>query len=63
MVFLCQHYANLSGQGMTIGIMGGDEETLFSMIRVCGMGVPPTRALNMSERPHLTIDYLLQRRT
>ena len=44
------------GQGVT----GGGEETPLSAVRPCGMGVPPSGALDMSESPHLTIGYLLR---
>ena len=44
------------GQGVT----GGSEETLLSAVRPCGMRVPPSEALDMSESPHLTIGYLLR---
>ena len=44
------------GQGVT----GGSEETLLSAIRPCGMGVPLSKALDMSESPHITIGYLLR---
>ena len=42
------------------GITGGGEETLLSVVRPCGMGVPPSEALDMSGSPHLTISYLLR---
>ena len=40
--------------------MGGGEETPLSVVRPCGMGVPPSEALGMSGSPHLTIYYLLR---
>ena len=46
----------LEGQGVT----GGGEETSLSAVRLCGMGVPPSEALDMSGSPHLTIGYLLR---
>ena len=40
--------------------MGGGEEIPLSIIRLCGMRVPPSGALDMSGSPYLTIDYLLR---
>ena len=39
--------------------MGGGEETPPSAVRPRGKGVPPSRALDISGSPHLTIGYLL----
>ena len=36
----------------------GGEETSLSVVRPCEMGVPPSKALNTSGSPHLTIGYL-----
>ena len=47
---------NQKGQGIT----GGDEETPLSVVRPCGMEVPPSEALDISGSPHLTIGYLLK---
>ena len=44
------------GQGVT----GGGEETPLNVIRLCGMGVPPTKALDMSGSLYLSIGYLLR---
>ena len=44
------------GQGVT----SGGEETPLSAVRPCGMEVPPSEALDMSGRLHLTIGYLLR---
>ena len=55
----CLHSGTMvtrEGQGVT----GGGEETLLSAVRPCGMGVPPSGALDMSGSPHLTIGYLLR---
>ena len=55
----CLHSVTMvtqEGQGVT----GGGEETLLSAVRPCGMGVPPSGALDMSGSPHLTIGYLLR---
>ena len=41
-------------------VTGGGEETPLSAVRPCGMGVPPSGALDMSGSPHLTIGYLLR---
>ena len=42
------------------GITGGGEEIPLSAVKPCGMGVPPSKALDMSGSPHLTIGYLLR---
>ena len=42
------------------GITSGGEEIPLSVIRLCGMGIPPSEALDMSESLHLTIGYLLR---
>ena len=42
------------------GVTGGSKETPLSAVRPCGMEVPPSEALDMSESPHLTIGYLLR---
>ena len=44
------------GQGVT----DSSEETPVSAVRLCGMEVPPSEALDMSGSPHLTIGYLLK---
>ena len=46
----------IEGQGVT----GRGEETPLSGVRPCGMGVPPSEALDISKSPHLTIGYLLR---
>ena len=55
----CFHSSTMvtrEGQGVT----GGREETPLSAVRSCGMGVPPSEALDMSGSPHLIIGYLLR---
>ena len=55
----CLHSGTMvtqEGQGVT----GGGEETPLSAVRLCGMEVPPSGALDMSGSPHLTIGYLLR---
>ena len=55
----CLHSGTMvtrKGQGVT----DGGEETPLSAVRPCGMGVPPSGALDMSESPHLTIGYLFR---
>ena len=42
------------------GITGSDEETPLSAVRLCGMGVPPSEALDMSGSSYLIIGYLLR---
>ena len=43
-----------------MGIRDSSEETLLSIVRPCGMEVPPSGAFKMSESLYLTIDYLLK---
>jgi hypothetical protein len=43
---------------ITMGIMGGGEETPLSAGRPRGKGVPPSWALDISGSPHLIIGYL-----
>ena len=55
----CLHSGTMvtrEGQGVT----GGGEETPLSVVRPCRMGVPPSKALNMSGGLHLIIGYLLR---
>ena len=42
------------------GVTGGGDETPLSAVRLCGMEVPPSEALDMSGSPQLTIGYLLR---
>ena len=42
------------------GVMDGGEEIPLNAIRPCGMGVPPSEALDMSGSPHLIIGCLLR---
>ena len=56
MVSLLWHRGDPRGQGIT----GGGEKTPLSAVRSCGMGVPPSEALDMSGSPHLSISYLLR---
>ena len=42
------------------GVTDGGEETPLSAVRPCGMGVPPSKALDMNGSLHLTIGYLLR---
>ena len=41
-------------------IMHGGGGTPLSVVRPCGMGVTPKKALDMYGSPHLTIPYLLR---
>ena len=41
-------------------VTGGGKETPLSAVRPCGMGVPPSEALDMSGSLHLIIGYLLK---
>ena len=40
--------------------MDGDEETPLSIVRMCKIGVLPSRALDMSGSMYVTITYLLR---
>ena len=60
MVFLLRHHSNSEGPRGHHASHGDGEEILLSVVRPCGMGVPPTKALNTSGSPHLTIGYLLK---
>ena len=55
----CLHSSTMvtrKGQGIT----GDGEETPISVVRSCGMEVPPSEALDMSGSPRLTIGYLVR---
>ena len=57
---LRQHRGDLGDHGAIIEVMHGGGETPLSAVRPCGMGVTPTKALDMYGSPHLTILYLLR---
>ena len=48
------------GQGPPWEVMDGGEEILLSGIRLYGMEVLPSKALDMSGSSYLTISYLLR---
>ena len=56
MVCLCQHYDDLSGEGVTMEVMGDGEVTPLSAIRLYKMEVPPS----MNGSLYLTINNLLK---
>ena len=60
MVALGQHHADFDGHRAIMEVMHGGGGTLLSMIRPCGMGVTPRKALDMYGSSHLTIPYLLR---
>ena len=60
MVALGQHRGDLDGHGAIIGVMHGGGGTLLSVVRLCGMGVTPRKALDIYGSLHLTIPYLLR---
>ena len=60
MVALGQHHGDLDGHRSIMGVMHGDGRTPLSVVRLCGMGVTPRKALDMYRSPHLTIPYLLR---
>ena len=52
----CLHFGTIvtrEGQG----VISGGEEIPLSAVRLYGMGVPPSKALDMSGSLHLTIGY------
>ena len=55
MVALGQHHGDLDGHGAMMGVMHSGGGILLSVVRLCGMGVIPKKALNMYGNPHLTI--------
>ena len=57
-VCLYWYHDDPKGQSSTIKITNGGEETPLSVIRLCGMEIPPSRALDMSGSPYLIIGYL-----
>ena len=60
MVALDQHHGDLDGHGAIMGVIHGGGGTPLNVIRLCGMGVTPRKALDMYGSPHLTIPYLLR---
>ena len=60
MVALCQHRGNLDGHGAIVGVIYSGGETPLSAVRLCRMGVPPRKALDMYGSLHLTMPYLLR---
>ena len=60
MVSLLRHYGELEGLKNYHGVTGGGEDTSLSLVRLCKMRVPSNMALDMSQSPHLTINYLLK---
>ena len=45
LVSLHQHRGDLKSQKVTIKVTGSSEETPLSMVRLCGLRIPPNRAL------------------
>ena len=60
MVALDQHRGDLDGHGAIMEVMHGGSGTPLSVVRACGMGVTPWKALYMYRSLHLTIPYLLR---
>ena len=60
MVALGQHRGDLDDHGAIMGVMHGGSETPLSVVRPCGMGVTPRKALDMYGSLRLTIPYLLR---
>ena len=57
---LSQHRDDLDGYGAILEVMHGGGGTPLSVVRPCGMGIIPKKALDMYGSPHLTIPYLLR---
>ena len=60
MVALNQHYGELDGHGAIMGVMHGRSGTPPSAVRLCGMDITPSKALDMYRSLHLIIPYLLR---
>ena len=60
MVFSYWYYSDFGGQRATIGITGGSEKIPLSIIKSCGMEIPPSGTLDMNGSLHLIINYLLR---
>ena len=60
MVALRQHRGDLDGHGAIMEVMHGGDGILLSVVRPCGMGVRPRKALDMYGSSYLTISYLLK---
>ena len=54
MVASCWYVGDLGGYGITMAIMHGKIRTLLSIVRLYGMNVTHSLALDMNESPHLT---------
>ena len=59
-VALRQHRGDLDGHGAIMGVIDGGGRTPLSVVRPCGMGVTPRKALDMYGSPYLIISYLLR---
>ena len=60
MVALGQHRSDLDGHEAIIEVMHGGSRTPLSVVRSCGMGVTPRKALDIYGSSYLTISYLLR---
>ena len=60
MVALGQHRCDLDGHGAIMEVMHGGNGTPLNAVKSCGMGVTPSKALDMYGSLHLTIPYLLR---
>ena len=60
MVALSQHRGDLDSYGIIMEVMYGGGGTSLSAVKPCGMGITPSKALNMYGSPYLTISYLLR---
>ena len=60
MVSSHSYHNKLGGHGATMGIIGNGVEIQLNALRLRGIGISPSRALDMSRNPLLTISYLLR---
>ena len=60
MVALRQHLGDLGSHGAIMGVMHGGGGIPLSVVRPCGMGVIPKKALDMYASSYLIIPYLLR---
>ena len=57
----CECHCDLGvGKKANIEVTGGGEEMLLSMVRLCGMEVPPSTGLDISRSLPLNISFLLK---
>ena len=55
-----QYHGDLDSHGIIMEVTHGGGRILLSTIRLCGMDIIPSMALDMYKSLHLTILYLLK---